>query len=284
MKVIIVGGVAGGASCAARLRRLDEKAEIVLVERGPYVSYANCGLPYHVGGSIENESSLMVATEQMFRAVFAIDCRTNCEVVGISPKQKTVQMKDHKTGSVSAEKYDTLVLSPGAAPIRPPLPGIDLPGVFSVRTVPDAKNIREWLDRDADRSVGNPFTGVDTVSKPKHAVVIGGGFIGLEMVENLKHRGLEVTLIEKLNQVMPPLDPEMARLVERYMVKHGVQVILNDGVAGFQKPANRHPGSPHRIGQVTPGRHRDPRDRCTPETALAKDAGLELGRRGGHPR
>ncbi len=281
MKVIIVGGVAGGASCAARLRRLDEKAEIVLVERGPYVSYANCGLPYHVGGSIEKESSLLVATEEMFRAVFAIDCRTNCEVVSISPKEKTVELKDHKTGTVSTEKYDKLVLSPGAAPIRPPLPGIDLPGIFSVRTVPDAKNIREWLDRDMDRSVGNPFSGIDTVSKPKHAVVIGGGFIGLEMVENLKHRGLEVTLIEKLNQVMPPLDPEMARLVERYLVKHGVNLVLSDGVAGFRKPATGVLEVLTESGKAFPADIVILAIGVRPETALAKAAGLELGKRGG---
>ena len=179
MKVIIVGGVAGGASCAARLRRLDEKAGILMVERGPYVSYANCGLPYHVGGSIEREESLLVATEQTFRTRFAVDCRTHCEVVGISAERKTVELKDHKTGMVTTEKYDKLVLSPGAAPIRPPLPGIDLPGIFQVRTVPDARSIREWLDR--------------TGTKPKRAVVVGGGFIGLEMVENLVRRGLEVT-------------------------------------------------------------------------------------------
>jgi len=222
MKVIIVGGVAGGASCAARLRRLDEKAEILMVERGPYVSYANCGLPYHVGGSIPKESSLLVATEQTFREQFAIDCRTRCEVVAISSKEKTVQLKNHATGAVTMEKYDKLVLSPGAAPIRPPLPGIDLPGIFSVRTVPDARSIREWLDRGAADCAGlNSYTGFQTVNKPKRAVVVGGGFIGLEMVENFAERGLEVTLIERLNQVMPPLDPEMARLVERYMVKHG---------------------------------------------------------------
>ena len=151
MKVVIVGGVAGGASCAARLRRLDEKAEILMVERGPYVSYANCGLPYHVGGVIEKESSLLVSTEQTFRALFTVDCRTRCEVVGISPKKKTVELKNHATGEVTSEKYDKLVLSPGAAPIRPPLPGIDLPGIFSVRTVPDAREIREWIDRSGDR-------------------------------------------------------------------------------------------------------------------------------------
>ena len=152
MKVIIVGGVAGGASCAARLRRLDEKAEILMVERGPYVSYANCGLPYHVGGVIEKESSLLVATEQMFRAMFAIDVRTNCEAIAISPKKKTVDLRNVKTGEVTTESYDKLVLSPGAASVHPPLPGIDLPGIFHVRTVPDARTIREWIENAARRS------------------------------------------------------------------------------------------------------------------------------------
>jgi NADPH-dependent 2,4-dienoyl-CoA reductase/sulfur reductase-like enzyme/rhodanese-related sulfurtransferase len=282
MKVIIVGGVAGGASCAARLRRLDEKAEILMVERGPYVSYANCGLPYHVGGVIEKESSLLVATEQTFRVQFAVDCRTSCEVVGISSAQKTVELKNHLTGEVTTEHYDKLVLSPGAAPIRPPLPGIDLPGIFSVRTVPDARQMREWLDRDtADRSGMNSYTGYQTATKPRRAVVVGGGFIGLEMVENLVHRGLEVTLIEKLDQVMPPLDPEMARLVERYMVKHGVRLELNDGVAGFQQSSD---GS---LEVLTSSGKNHPADivilaiGVRPETALAKMAGIEIGQRGG---
>ena len=281
MKVIIVGGVAGGASCAARLRRLDEKAEILMVERGPYVSYANCGLPYHIGGTIEKESSLLVATEQMFRVMFNVDCRTNCEVVGINAKQKTVDLKNHLTGEMTTEKYDKLLLSPGAAPIRPPLPGIDLPGIFSVRTVPDARKIREWLDRDIDRSVGNPFTGPDTVSKPKRAVVVGGGFIGLEMVENFVERGLEVTLIEKLNQVMPPLDKEMARLVERYLRRHGVQVELGDGVAGFRKSTD---GA---LEVLTASGKAHPADivilaiGVRPETTLAKMAGIEIGKLGG---
>ena len=157
MKVIIVGGVAGGASCAARLRRLDEKADILMVERGAYVSYANCGLPYHVGGMIEKESSLLVATEDTFRQQFAIDCRTRCEVVDISPEDKLVELKNHISGEVTTEHYDKLVLSPGAAPIRPPLPGIDLPGIFSVRTVPDARKIREWLDRRCLQSVRYGF-------------------------------------------------------------------------------------------------------------------------------
>ncbi len=282
MKVIIVGGVAGGASCAARLRRLDEKAEILMVERGPYVSYANCGLPYHVGGSIEKESSLLVATEQTFRSQFAIDCRTRCEVIGISSAKKTVELKNHATGEVTTEKYDKLVLSPGAAPIRPPLPGIDLPGIFSVRTVPDAREMREWLERGTTEQSGmNSYTGYQTVTAPKRAVVVGGGFIGLEMVENLVHRGLEVTLIEKLNQVMPPLDPEMARLVERYMVKHGVRLELNDGVAGFQQSAD---GS---LEVLTSSGKRHPADivilaiGVRPETTLAKMAGIEIGQRGG---
>ena len=282
IKVIIVGGVAGGASCAARLRRLDENAEILMVERGPYVSYANCGLPYHVGGSIEKESSLLVATEQTFREQFAIDVRTRCEVVGISAANKTVELKNHVTGEVTTEHYDKLVLSPGAAPIRPPLPGIDLPGIFSVRTVPDARNIREWLDRDAvDHSGMHSYTGFQTVVPAQRAVVIGGGFIGLEMVENLTQRGLEVTLIEKLNQVMPPLDPEMARFVERYMVKHGVKLELNDGVAGFEQAAD---GS---LKVLTASGKRHAAEivilaiGVRPETALAKMAGIEIGQRGG---
>jgi NADPH-dependent 2,4-dienoyl-CoA reductase/sulfur reductase-like enzyme/rhodanese-related sulfurtransferase len=282
MKVIIVGGVAGGASCAARLRRLDERAEILMVERGPYVSYANCGLPYHVGGTIEQESSLLVATEKTFQEQFAIDVRTRCEVVGISSATKTVELKNHVTGEVSTETYDKLVLSPGAAPIRPPLPGIDLPGIFSLRTVPDARIIREWLDRDAvERSGMNSYTGYQTVLPAKQAVVVGGGFIGLEMVENLIDRGLDVTLIEKLNHVMPPLDPEMARLVERYMVRHGVQLELNDGVAAFEQ------SSDGKLEVLTISGKRHPADivilaiGVRPETALAKMAGIEIGELGG---
>ncbi len=281
MKVIIVGGVAGGASCAARLRRLDEKMEILLVERGPYVSYANCGLPYHVGGSIENEADLLVATEQMFKVTFAMDCRTNCEVIGINSAEKTVDLKNHLTGETTTEKYDKLVLSPGSAPIRPPLEGIDLPGIFSVRTVADATNIRKWLERDIDRSVGNSFTGVDTVSKPKHAVVIGGGFIGLEMVENLVERGLSVTLIEKLNQVMPPLDAEMARLVERYLAKHGVKIELEDGVAGFKKVSGGGLEVLTEKGKAHPADLVVMAIGVKPELALAKMAGIEIGERGG---
>ncbi len=223
-----------------------------------------------------------MATEQTFREQFAIDCRTRCEVVGISSAQKTVELKNHATGEVTTETYDKLVLSPGAAPIRPPLPGIDLPGIFSVRTVPDAREIREWLDRDtADRSGMNSYTGYQTVTQPKRAVVVGGGFIGLEMAENLIHRGLEVTLVERLNQVMPPLDPEMARLVERYMVKHGVRLELNDGVAGFQQSADGALEVLTASGKCLPADIVILAIGVRPETALAKMAGIEIGQRGG---
>jgi NADPH-dependent 2,4-dienoyl-CoA reductase/sulfur reductase-like enzyme/rhodanese-related sulfurtransferase len=261
-----------------------------MVERGPYVSYANCGLPYHVGGAIEQESSLLVATERTFREQFAIDVRTRCEVVGISAAEKTVDLKNHVTGEVSTESYDKLVLSPGAAPIRPPLPGIDLPGIFSVRTVPDARAMREWLDQDAVERAGmHSYTGMQTVLPAKRAVVVGGGFIGLEMVENLTHRGLDVTLVEMLNQVMPPLDPEMSRLVERYMVRHGVTLELSNGVAGFEQTAPGGTGSSTdgALEVLTSSGKRLPADivilaiGVRPETALAKMAGIEIGERGG---
>jgi NADPH-dependent 2,4-dienoyl-CoA reductase/sulfur reductase-like enzyme/rhodanese-related sulfurtransferase len=282
MKVIIVGGVAGGASCAARLRRLDEKAEIVMVERGPFVSYANCGLPYHVGGVIEQESSLLVFTAQMFRAMFAIDARANTEAISISPKNKTVELRNVTTGEVTTEKYDKLVLSPGAAPIRPPLPGIDLPGIFSVRTVPDARVIREWIERgSSDLPEEHTSSGFQSLEKPKRAVVVGGGYIGLEMAENLVHRGLEVTIVEMLDQVMAPLDQECARLLEHHLEKNGVRLALSDAVAGFKQTAN---GS---LEVLTKSGKAHPADivilaiGVRPETALAKAAGLEIGQRGG---
>jgi NADPH-dependent 2,4-dienoyl-CoA reductase/sulfur reductase-like enzyme/rhodanese-related sulfurtransferase len=281
MKVIIVGGVAGGASCAARLRRLDERAEILMVERGPYVSYANCGLPYHIGGVIEKESSLLVATEQTFRSQFAIDVRTRCEVVGISPKKKTVELRNHVTGEVTTEPYDKLVLSPGAAPIRPPLPGIDLPGIFSVRTVPDAREIREWIERGSSDSTGEHTASGFPLDKTKRAVVVGGGYIGLEMAENLVHRGLEVTIVEMLDQVMAPLDPECARLVERHMEKHGVRLALNDGVSGFKQTATGSLDVLTKSGKVHPADVVILAIGVRPETSLAKMAGIEIGQRGG---
>jgi len=281
-KVIIVGGVAGGASCAARLRRLDENAEILMVEKGPYVSYANCGLPYHVGGVIEKEASLLVATADTFRLLFNVDVRTNCEAIRISPESKTIELRNVESGEVTSESYDTLVLSPGAPSVRPPLPGIDLPGIFQVRTVPDARAIREWIERGSLFLGGmNKYSGFQTVKPTTRAVVIGGGFIGLETAENLVHRGFDVTLIEMLDQVLAPLDVDMARIVEDYVERHGVHLALNDGVAGFHQAAG---GS---LEVLTKSGKTHPADivilalGVRPDTALAKAAGLEIGQRGG---
>jgi len=282
LKVVIVGGVAGGASCAARLRRLDENAQILMVERGPYVSYANCGLPYHVGGVIPRESSLLVADERTFRSLFAIEVRTLCEAVRISPEEKTVQLRNVATGEVTTESYDKLVLSPGATPIRPPMPGIDLPGVFKVRTVPDVKEIKEWLEgHDLFSSGMHTYTGYQTVVPARRAVVVGGGFIGLEMAENLKHLGLEVTLIQRGPHVMGPMDPEMARYVERYMERHGVQIVLDDDVTGFQRLDGGALEVLTKSGQKIAADIAVLGIGVRPENWLAKDAGLEIGELGG---
>lgn len=282
MKVIIVGGVAGGASCAARLRRLDEKAEILMVERGPYVSYANCGLPYHVGNVIEKESSLLVASEKTFREWFAVDCRTLCEAIRISPEQKTVDLRDVATGAVTTESYDKLVLSPGASSIRPPLPGIDLPGIFEVRTVPDARSIREWIEKGSLFLSGmNRYSGFQTVRPKTRAVVVGGGFIGLETAENLVHRGFDVTLVEMGEQILAPLDREMALVVERFVERHGIRLALGDGVAGFQPSANGGLEVRVQSGKVHPADIVILALGVRPDTSLARTAGLEIGQRGG---
>jgi len=282
MKVIIVGGVAGGASCAARLRRLDENAEILMVERGPYVSYANCGLPYYVGGVIARESSLLVADERVFREQFAIDVRTRCEAIDISPENKTVQLRNVATGEVTSESYDKLVLSPGAAPIRPPLPGIDLPGVFGVRTVPDVKAIREWIEGHAVLPSGmDTYTGFQTILPARRAVVVGGGFIGLEMAENLIHLGLQVTLLQKGDQVMSPMDPEMARYVEGHLEKNGIHLELNADVCEFKPTAHGSLEVHTQSGQVYPADLVVLGIGVRPENWLAKKAGLEIGELGG---
>jgi NADPH-dependent 2,4-dienoyl-CoA reductase/sulfur reductase-like enzyme/rhodanese-related sulfurtransferase len=282
MKVVIVGGVAGGASCAARLRRLDEKAEILMVERGPYISYANCGLPYHVGGVIPKESSLLVANEQVFRGVYGIDVRTNCEAVSVSPKKKTVDLRDVKTGEVTTEKYDKLVLSPGAPSVHPPLPGIDLPGIFHVRTVPDVRAIREWVEKGTSFLQGMyTYSGIQMVKPVRRAVVVGGGFIGLEMAENLIHAGFEVTLLQKLPQVLGPLDPEIARLVEGHVGRHGVRIVLGDGAAGFSQLEGGALEVKTLSGKTYPADVVILAIGVRPDTALAKTAGLEIGERGG---
>ena len=264
-RVLIVGGVAGGASCAARLRRLNESAEIVVFERGPYVSFANCGLPYYVGNVISDERALLVASREMFRTRFNVDVQTETEVTGINRRACTITVRDGRTGTSRTERYDALVLSPGAAPIRPPLPGVDLPGVFAVRTIPDSRRIRSWI----------------TERHATSAVVVGGGFIGLEMVENLHQRELAVTVLEKLPQLMPPLDPEMALPLREHLVAKGVTLRLGDGLASIE---TRDGGG---LVVVAESGARLPADLVIlaigvrPETALAKAAGLDLGPRGG---
>ena len=282
MKVIIVGGVAGGASCAARLRRLDEKAEIVMVERGPFVSYANCGLPYHVGGVIEKESSLIVASEQFFRSAFAIDARTNCEAISISAKKKTVDLRNVKTGEVTTESYDKLVLSPGAPSVHPPLPGIDLPGIFHVRTVPDVKKIREWIEKGTTFLAGmSNYSGIQMLKPTRRAVVVGGGFIGLEMAENLVHLGFDVTLMQKLPQLLGPIDPEIAQLVEEHVRRHGVKLALNDGATSFTQLEGGALNVQTISGKSYPADVVILAIGVRPDTTLAKTAGIEIGERGG---
>jgi NADPH-dependent 2,4-dienoyl-CoA reductase/sulfur reductase-like enzyme/rhodanese-related sulfurtransferase len=264
-RVLIVGGVAGGASCAARLRRLDESVDIVMFDRGPYVSFANCGLPYYVGNIISDELSLLVASREMFHERFNIEVQTETEVMSIDRSARSITVRDARTGATRAERYDVLVLSPGAAPIRPSLPGVDLPGVFAVRTIPDSRRIRSWI---ADRNA-------------KTAVVVGGGFIGLEMVENLVHRDLAVAILEKLPQLMPPLDPEMAVPLTQHLAAKGVQLHLSDGLARIEKRAD---GG---LVVVAESGARLPADLVIlaigvrPENPLARDAGLQIGPRGG---
>lgn len=282
MKVVIVGGVAGGASCAARLRRLDENAEIIMVEKGPYVSYANCGLPYYVGGVIEKESSLLVASEQMFKGMFGVDVRTNCEAISISAQNKTIDLKDVETGEVTTESYDKLVLSPGAASVHPPLPGIDLPGIFQVRTVPDVRQIKEWIEGGTTFLTGmSNYSGIQMMKPLRRAVVVGGGFIGLEMAENLRHIGFEVTVLQKMSQILAPLDPEIAVMAEGHIKKNGVKLELNDGAAEFEAlpdgslSVKTSEGKTHAADVVILAIG------VRPEIALAKTAGIEIGSCGG---
>lgn len=211
-KILIVGGVAGGASCAARMRRLDESAQIIMFEKGEYISFANCGLPYYIGEIIKDRENLIIQTPQKFKDRFNVDVRINSEVISINPTEKTVTVR--KRDSTYIEHYDALVLSPGTSPIRPPLRGIDSPVVFSLRTIPDTDRIKSYVDK----------------KQANRAVVIGGGFIGLEMAESLRHRGLEVTLVELLYQVFTPADKEMASVLHQHLIMNGVRLILGDGV------------------------------------------------------
>ncbi|GMB08038.1 CoA-disulfide reductase [Thermolongibacillus altinsuensis] len=261
-KIVIVGGVAGGATAAARLRRLSEKDEIVMFERGEYISFANCGLPYYIGDVIQERSKLLVQTVEGMSKRFRIDVRNLSEVTKINRDRKTVTVKNLRTNEEYEESYDVLILSPGAKPIVPPIPGIEeAKALFTLRNVPDTDRIRSFVDNE----------------KPKRAVVIGGGFIGVEMAENLTERGIHVTLVEMANQVMAPIDYEMAAIVHKHMKEHGIDLILEDGVQAFENEGRR--------VVLKSGRTIDTdmiilAIGVQPENQLAKEAGLELGIRG----
>ena len=273
VKVIIIGGVAGGASAAARLRRLDEKAEIIMLERSGYISYANCGLPYYIGGVIREKGALSVQTPESFGGRFRIDVRVRNEAVSIDPKEKSVRVRNLETGEEYTETYDKLLLSPGAKAIRPALLGIEDARIMTLRTVEDTLAIREYLEE----------------KKPKRAVVVGGGFIGLEAAENLMEEGLEVSLIQMEDQVLPPLDYDMACQVHAYLRGKGLDLRLNRTVTGFvpdegglRVQMKRTAGTAEASGQeesiradfvlMAAG--------VLPETGLAREAGLTLGQKG----
>lgn len=261
-KVIIVGGVAGGASTAARLRRLDETVEIIMFEKGEYISFANCGLPYYIGEVIDEREKLIVQTVEQMSTKFKIDIRNLSEVIKIDKENKVVTVTNHKTGESYEETYDVLVLSPGAQPIKPGISGInECNNLFTLRNIPDTDQIKSFVDNQ----------------KPKHAVVIGGGFIGLEMAENLHERGLEITLVEASSQVMAPLDIEMVSIIHEHLVDKGVKLILNDGVKSFENNGKKVVLNSGQVIEtdliiLSIGVH--------PETTIAREAGLALNERG----
>lgn len=260
MKICIVGGVAGGASAATRLRRLSEDAEIVLFEKGEYISYANCGLPYYIGGSIKSKDALLVTKPELLRSRFRVDVRVQNEVLSIDREAKTIQVRDHAAGKTYSESYDKLILSPGAEPKRPNLPGVELDGVFTLRTVPDTFRIDQYIQEKNAASV----------------VVVGGGFIGVEMAENLKERGLDVSIVEFADQVVAPLDKEMANLLHRHLAENGVRLQLGTGLTGIEKKngaleVSLTKGEPIKTDLVLLSMG------VAPENRLAKEAGLQLG-------
>ena len=264
MNYLIIGGVAGGATVAARLRRMDEKANIILFERGKYVSYANCGLPYYIGDTINNREKLFVQTAKGFTDRFRIDIRTEQEVTAIRPDKKEVEIKNLSTGETYTETYDKLVLSPGAEPLRPGIEGIGSKKIFTLRNVPDTDTIKNYVNTE----------------NPKRAIVVGGGFIGLEMAENLHDLGIQVDVVEMANQVMAPLDFSMAAIVHRQLTDKGVGLHLEDGVSRFEEKdggVTVHLRSGKQIATdmvlLSIG--------VRPETKLAKDAGLAIGEWGG---
>lgn len=261
-KIIIVGGVAGGASTAARLRRLDENAEIIMVEKGEYISFANCGLPYYIGETIDERGKLIVQTVEEMSEKFNLDIRNLNEVINIDKENKKVKIKNHKTGEDYEENYDVLVLSPGAAPLKPQIPGINkCDNLFTLRNIPDTDKIKAYVDN----------------IKPKHATVIGGGFIGLEMAENLHARGINITLIEASEQVMAPLDIEMASIIHEHLIDKNVELILKDGVAGFENNGKKIilcSGKEIVTDMIILSIG------VKPETTIAKEANLNLNERG----
>jgi NADPH-dependent 2,4-dienoyl-CoA reductase/sulfur reductase-like enzyme/peroxiredoxin family protein/rhodanese-related sulfurtransferase/TusA-related sulfurtransferase len=262
MKTIIIGGVAGGASTATRLRRMDENAEIIILERGDFISFANCGLPYHIGGVIPERDKLLVITPEKLKNTFNIEARVKHEAFSIDTKKKTISVRDLSNGREYTENYDKLVLSPGASPIIPPVPGVDLPGVFTLRSIPDMDRINDFISE----------------KKAARAVVVGGGFIGLEIAENLQDRGVQVTIIEMLDQVMAPIDYEMAAMVHQHLDFKHVRLALGDGLKSISadSPLNVTLQSGKVVGTdmviLSVG--------VRPESGLAKAAGLELGARG----
>ncbi|WP_371804934.1 CoA-disulfide reductase [Candidatus Lokiarchaeum ossiferum] len=264
-KIVIIGGVAGGASCAVRLRRLDEHANIILLERGNHISFANCGLPYYIGEVIKDESKLLVETPEKMHASFNIDVRIKSEALKINRETKTVEIHDISNNNIYTESYDKLVLSPGASPFRPPIPGINLSKIFTLRNIPDTDAIKNFVDQN----------------HPQHAVVVGGGFIGLEMAENLAERGIKVTVNELADQVMAPLDYEMAAYVHQHLKSHEIELYLNDGVKSFEELdkdtiiVTLNSGTKIRTNMVIFGIG------VKPENKLAKEADLDLGERGG---
>lgn len=259
-KIVIVGGVAGGASAAAKARRTDESAQVIMFERGPYISFANCGLPYYVGGQISDREALLLQTPEKFHQRFHVEARCLHEVVRIDRAKKAVEVKDLVSGRTFAEPYDALILAPGAGAIVPPLPGIRADNIFTVKTVPDSDKIKAFLDE----------------SQPKRAVVVGAGFIGIETVEALCQRGLEVALVELQQQVLPPFDRDMAAFVGKHLEEKGVEVILGDGIKAF------HGGERAKEVELASGR-RIPADLVIlsigvrPEIKLAREAELVIG-------
>lgn len=259
-KYVIIGAVAGGASTAARLRRMDEQAEIVMFEKGGYVSYANCGLPYYIGDVIKDRKKLFVQTAAGFKDRFNIDVRTHTEVIQIDRAAKKVKALNYATGETYEERYDKLVLSPGADPIRPPLPGIDQPGIFTLRNVPDTDAIKSFASSKTHKT----------------ALVIGAGFIGLEMAENLHHTGFEVTIVEMANQILAPVDFPIAAILQQHIRSKGVEILLNTTVTGFKK-AEEGIEVQFKNGEKLTAGIVILSIGVKPDTRLAVDAGLEIG-------